>query len=104
MITVENRWDEKVDPRSRMALSYRGIISLTGSRDRFTTPTMIRNQFWKKSEPTLKRTKSPGPVRRDTKEVLTELVGKLTGKQPWIAGVVSENGKKDRRGNALAPI
>ena len=34
----------------------------------------------KKSEPTSKRTKSRGPVRRDTKEVLAELVGKLKEK------------------------
>jgi hypothetical protein len=31
----------------------------------------------KKSEPTTKRAKSRGPVQRDTKEVLAELVGKL---------------------------
>ncbi len=33
-----------------------------------------------KSEPTSKRTKSRGPVQRDTKEVLAELVGKLKEK------------------------
>jgi hypothetical protein len=34
----------------------------------------------KKSEATTKRTKSRGPVQRDTKEVLAELVGKLKEK------------------------
>ena len=34
----------------------------------------------KKSEPTAKRTKSRGPVQRDTKEVLADLVGKLKEK------------------------
>ena len=38
------------------------------------------NNSGKKSEPTTKRTKSRGPVRRDTKEVLAELVGKLKEK------------------------
>jgi hypothetical protein len=38
------------------------------------------NNSAKKSEPTLKRTKSLGPVRRDTKEVLAELVAKLKEK------------------------
>ena len=38
------------------------------------------NNSGKKSEPTSKRTKSRGPVRRDTKEVLAELVGKLKEK------------------------
>jgi hypothetical protein len=33
-----------------------------------------------KSEPTSKRAKSRGPVQRDTKEVLAELVGKLKEK------------------------
>ena len=33
-----------------------------------------------KSEPTTKRAKSRGPVQRDTKEVLAELVGKLKEK------------------------
>jgi hypothetical protein len=38
------------------------------------------NNSGKKSEPTSKRTKSRGPVQRDTKEVLAELVGKLKEK------------------------
>ena len=38
------------------------------------------NNSGKKSEPTTKRAKSRGPVQRDTKEVLAELVGKLKEK------------------------
>ena len=38
------------------------------------------NNSGKKSEPTSKATKSRGPVQRDTKEVLAELVGKLKEK------------------------
>jgi hypothetical protein len=38
------------------------------------------NNSGKKSEPTSKRTKPRGPVQRDTKEVLAELVGKLKEK------------------------
>ena len=38
------------------------------------------NNSRRKSEPTLKRAKSRGPVQRDTKEVLAELVGKLKEK------------------------
>jgi transposase len=38
------------------------------------------NNSGKKSEPTSKPTKSRGPVQRDTKEVLAELVGKLKEK------------------------
>ena len=38
------------------------------------------NNSGKKSETTSKRTKSRGPVQRDTKEVLAELVGKLKKK------------------------
>ena len=40
------------------------------------------NNSRKKSEPTSKRAKTPGTMRRDTKEVLAELVGKL--KENWI--------------------
>jgi len=39
------------------------------------------NNSGKKSEPTSKPTKSRGPVQRDTKEVLAELVGKLKEKR-----------------------
>ena len=33
-----------------------------------------------RSEPTMKRTKARGPVQRDAKEVLAEVLEKLTGK------------------------
>jgi hypothetical protein len=38
------------------------------------------NNSGKKNEPTSKRTKSRGPMQRDTKEVLAELVEKLKEK------------------------
>ena len=38
------------------------------------------NNSGKKSEPTSKRAKTRGPMRRDTKEVLAELLGKLKEK------------------------
>jgi hypothetical protein len=38
------------------------------------------NNSGKKNEPTSKRAKPRGPMRRDTKEVLAELVGKLKEK------------------------
>jgi transposase len=41
------------------------------------------NNSAKKSEPTSRRTKARGPVQRDTKEVLAELVGKLKEKLDW---------------------
>jgi hypothetical protein len=46
------------------------------------------NNSAKKSEPTSKRTKSPGPVRQDTKEVLAELVAKLI---PDTQGIIVFN-------------
>ena len=51
------------------------------------------NNSGKKSEPTAKRAKSRGPVQRDTKEVLAELVGKLRERlDPKVA--VAETGEK----------
>ncbi len=55
------------------------------------------NNSAKKSEPTLKRTKSRGPVQRDTKEVMAELVGKLTEKRHAKA-VAASAGEEHRRG------
>ncbi len=55
------------------------------------------NNSAKKSEPTLKRTKSRGPVQRDTKEVMAELVGKLTEKLHAKA-VAASAGEEHRRG------
>ena len=55
------------------------------------------NNSGKKSEPTSKRTKSPGPVRRDTKEVLAELVAKLKEKLD-SKKVAATSGEEDLRG------
>jgi hypothetical protein len=52
------------------------------------------NNSEKKSEPTSKRTKSPGLVRRDTKEVLAELVAKAERK----AGFEKSGSNEPRRG------
>ena len=53
------------------------------------------------SEPTLKRTKARGPVQRAAKEVLAEVLGKLTGKLD--VPVVSTRAKENRRGNTVGP-
>src|SRR5438132_2028094 len=55
-----------------------------------------------RSEPTLKRTKARGPVQRDAKEVLAEVLGKLTGKLD--APAVSTSAKENRRGNTVGPV
>jgi hypothetical protein len=55
------------------------------------------NNSGKKSEPTSKRKKSRGPVQRDTKEVLAELVGKLKEKLD-SKKVVATSGEEDERG------
>jgi transposase len=55
------------------------------------------NNSAKKSEPTSKRAKSRGPVQRDTKEVLAELVGKLREKLDPKVGAASA-GEKNQRG------
>jgi len=54
-----------------------------------------------RSEPTLKRTKARGPVQRDAKEVLAEVLGKLTGKLD--APAVSTSAKENRRRNTVGP-
>jgi transposase len=55
------------------------------------------NNSPKKSEPTSKRAKSRGPVQRDPKEVLAELLGKLREKlDPRV--VAASAGKEDGRG------
>src|SRR5450631_1941445 len=54
-----------------------------------------------RSEPTLKRTKARGPVQRDAKEVLAEVLGKLRGKLD--APAVSTSAKENRRGNTVGP-
>src|SRR6266567_3922733 len=54
-----------------------------------------------RSEPTLKWTKARGPVQQDAKEVLAEVLGKLTGKLD--APAVSASAKENRRGNTVGP-
>src|SRR5512133_1351747 len=54
-----------------------------------------------RSEPTLKRTKSRGPVQRDVKEVLAEVRGMLTGK--LAAPAVARSDQKEGRGNTFGP-
>ena len=60
------------------------------------------NNSTKKSEPTSKRAKSRGPVQRDTKEVLAELVGKLKEKLD-PKKVAATSAEKHPRGE-LRPI
>ena len=55
------------------------------------------NNSGKKSEPTSTRTKSPGAVRRDTKEVLAELVAKLKEKLD-SKKVAATSREEDERG------
>src|ERR1700746_2834747 len=54
-----------------------------------------------RSEPSLKRTKARGPVQRDAKEVLAEVLEKLTGKLNASAEVT--RAKENRRGNTVGP-
>jgi hypothetical protein len=49
----------------------------------------------------MKRTKARGPVQRDAKEVLAEVLAKLTGKLE--APAVSSSVKESRRGNTVGP-
>jgi hypothetical protein len=60
------------------------------------------NNSGKKSEPTSKRTKSPGAVRRDTKEVLAELVVKL--KEKLDSKKVQQRADKRMSEVSFAPI
>jgi transposase len=61
------------------------------------------NNSAKKSEPTSKRAKGRGPVQRDVKEVMAEVLRKLSGRAALDAGVLSGNGTKDGRGNTFGP-
>src|SRR5205809_8115707 len=54
-----------------------------------------------RSEPSLKRPKARGPVQRDAKEVLAEVLGKLTGKLDPPA--VSTSAKENSRGTTVSP-
>ena len=49
----------------------------------------------------MKRTKVRGPVQRDAKEVMAEVLGKLTGKLD--APAVSTSVKENRRGKTVGP-
>ncbi len=60
-----------------------------------------RSKSSQRSEPTLKRTKARGPVQRDAKEVLAEVLGKLTGKLD--APAVSTSAKENRKGKTVGP-
>src|ERR1700674_804592 len=55
----------------------------------------------RQSEPTTKRTKARGPVQRDAKEVMAEVLGKLTGRGALDARAVSGRAKQDRRENTV---
>jgi hypothetical protein len=55
---------------------------------------MKHSNSGKKSEPTTKRSKSRGPVQRDTKEVLAELVGKLKEKLDPKKAAATSAGEK----------
>ena len=56
------------------------------------------NNSRKKSEPTSKRPKTRGPMRRDTKEVLAELVGKLKEKLDPKKVAATSAGEEHQRG------
>ena len=56
------------------------------------------NNSRKKSEPTAKQAKPRGPMRRDTKEVLAELVGKLKEKLDPKKLAATSAGEKHKRG------
>jgi len=56
------------------------------------------NNSGKKSEPTSKRAKTRGPMRRDTKEVLAELVEKLKEKLDPKKVAATSAGEEHERG------
>ena len=56
------------------------------------------NNSGKKSEPTSKPTKTRGPMRRDTKEVLAELVGKLKEQLDPKKAAATSAGEEHPRG------
>ena len=56
------------------------------------------NNSGKKSEPTSKQAKPRGPIRRDTKDVLAELVGKLREKLDPKKLAATSAGEKHKRG------
>ena len=56
-----------------------------------------------RSEPTLKRTKSRGSVQREVKQVMAEVLGKLTGKTVVDARAMSGKAKGDRKEKTIGP-
>jgi len=62
------------------------------------------NNALKKSEQPSKRAKSRGPVQRDTKEVLAELVGKLKEKLDPKKVAATSAGEKHQRGELRSGI
>ena len=56
------------------------------------------NNSGKKSEPTSKQAKPRGPIRRDTKDVLAELVGKLKEKLDPKKLAATNTAEKHKRG------
>jgi hypothetical protein len=59
------------------------------------------SKFCRRSEASSKRAKSRGPVQRDAKEVMAEVLGKLTGK--LNAPSVCRSAQENRRGNTVRP-
>ncbi len=57
----------------------------------------------RQSEPTTKRAKSRGPVQRDAKEVMAEVLEKLTGRGVLDTRVESGRARKGRRENTVGP-
>jgi len=57
----------------------------------------------RRSEPSLKRAKARGPVQRDVKEVMAEVLGKLTGQAALDARAMSGKAKGDRKEKAIGP-
>ena len=66
-------------------------------RDRRSTLNK-HNNSGRKSEPTSKQAKPRGPIRRDTKDVLAELVGKLKEKLDPKKLAATSAGEKHKRG------
>ncbi len=57
----------------------------------------------RQSEPTTKRAKSRGPVQRDAKEVMAEVLEKLTGRGVLDTRIESGRARKGRRENTVGP-
>jgi thiamine pyrophosphate-dependent acetolactate synthase large subunit-like protein len=83
------------------------INALQGAKKRLRRSTLKKHSnSGKKNEATSKRTKSQGPVQRDTKEVLAELVGKLKERRKsWIRKTRQQRApEKSIRAMSFAPI